>query len=59
MYGYFACIYVYVTHEYSAPRGQGVTDPLEVDLHVVVNHSVGGRNGTRFSGRAGSALNTS
>lgn len=45
VYGYFACIYVYVSHAYLVSMDtRRVSDPLELELQAVVNHHVGAGN---------------
>lgn len=41
MYGYFACVYVYVLYPCNACRVQKkVLEPLELEIHVVMSHHV-------------------
>lgn len=41
-----ACMYVHAPCACSACRSQTALDPVELELHTVVNHHVGARNQT-------------
>ena len=48
MFGYMACVYVYVPDVCLVPkRSQKMSDPLKLGLEVVVSHHVGARNKTQ------------
>lgn len=50
-------MYIYVTHECLVPRGQKVSDHLELGLQMFEFCHVGTGNQTTTSSRAASALN--